>query len=40
VSNTDYIDYENLEVTDSYLDYAEPFLGKKPSREIRLIQRS
>lgn len=40
VSDTDYIDYENLEVTDSYVDYARPFLGEKPSREIRLINRN
>lgn len=40
VADTSYIDYENYEVTDSYLDYAKPFLGEKPSREVRLLKRS
>lgn len=40
VSDTDCIDYENMEVTDSYIDYAEPFLDGKPTREVRLIKRN
>lgn len=39
VRDTGYIDYDNLEVTDSYVDYAKPFLGEKPERNISLLQR-
>ncbi|KXA90301.1 hypothetical protein AKJ62_01160 [candidate division MSBL1 archaeon SCGC-AAA259D14] len=37
VADTDYIDYENFEVTDHYLDYARLFLGEKPHRELRFL---
>lgn len=40
VADTDYIDYNNLEVTDSYLDYSKPFLGEKSTRKVRLIDRT
>lgn len=40
VSDTDYINYENMEVTESFLDYARPFLDEKPSRKVRLLKRS
>ncbi len=37
VSKTDYIDYKNLEVTDSYVEYAEPFLGEPKTRTIKIL---
>ncbi len=37
VIDTDYIDYENLKVTDSYLDYAKPFLGEPEKRTINVL---
>lgn len=40
VVDTGYVDYDRLEVTDSYLDYSKPFLGENPTREVRLIDRS
>ncbi len=39
VRDTGYIDYDNLEVTDSFVDYARPFLGDKQKRSIELLQR-
>lgn len=39
VSDTNYIDYDGLEVNDSYLDYAKQFLDKKSTREVRLLKR-
>lgn len=40
VKDIDYIDYDEFEVTDSYLEYAKPFLGERNEREIHLIDRS
>ncbi len=37
VSGTDYIDYDNFKVNDSYLEYAKPFLGEKSERDTRII---
>jgi len=37
VRDTDYFDYENLSPTDSYLHYAEPFLGKPEKRTAKSI---
>ncbi len=37
VSDKDYIDYENLEVNDSYIDYAKPFLGEPEKRTLKIL---
>lgn len=37
VSNNGYLDYEKFEVTDSYVEYAKPFLGETFQRELRFL---
>lgn len=37
VEGSGYIDYENMEVNDSYYDYAETFLGKPEKRTINIL---
>lgn len=37
VRDTNYINYKELQVTDSYLEYARPFLEEKGHREIHLL---
>ncbi|MFP4005699.1 MAG: 6-phosphofructokinase [Candidatus Hadarchaeia archaeon] len=39
VSETDYIDYENLSIRESFFDYADPFMGEKGERQIHLLDR-
>ncbi len=37
VKDTNYIDYENYQVTESYFDYAEQFMGGTFEREVRML---
>ncbi|KXB06799.1 hypothetical protein AKJ52_01580 [candidate division MSBL1 archaeon SCGC-AAA382C18] len=37
VKDTDYMDYDNYKVTDSFLEYASPFMGEKYERDVRML---
>lgn len=40
VSDTNYVNYDKLEVSESFFDYARPFFKERPSKEVRLLKRS
>lgn len=37
VKGTGYLDYDNFEVTDDFVEYAEPFLGKPEERIVKTV---
>ncbi len=40
VRDTDYLEYDNLKVNESYIEYASPFLGEPPKRQVHLLPRN